>query len=43
MFVLEFERGLLPLNEPRPLEGLFQLQPEKKARDGWFPMFSSWP
>lgn len=25
------------------LEGLFQLQPEKKARDGWFPMFSSWP
>lgn len=34
MFVLEFERGLLPLNEAKPEEELIQLPPEKKARHG---------
>jgi hypothetical protein len=32
MFVFEFERALLPLNEARPLDVLFQLPPQLKPQ-----------
>lgn len=43
MFVLEFERALLPLKDANPLAVLFQLPPELKHRNSLSPMLSGLP